>query len=117
MSAEAQTIDPESETASAGATFVRADLHVHTYSDSDAAPEPDLELYIDSAVDNGIDVLGITDHNSAAFARAAIRAAEGKPLLVLPGIEISTHDGHLLALFAPEKVGELDALATQSRRV
>jgi energy-coupling factor transporter ATP-binding protein EcfA2 len=114
MSTEAQTLDPESATVSAGAKFVRADLHVHTYPDSDAAPDPDLEQYIDSAVDNGIDVLAITDHNTAAFAKAAVRAAEGKPLLVLPGVEISTHDGHLLALFAPEKIGELDALAHAS---
>jgi len=95
----------------AGATFIRADLHVHTHQDTDAAPAPDLAAYVDAAVGSGLGVLAITDHNSAQFVRAAIKAAEGKPLLVLPGIEISTHDGHLLAIFSPDALAELDALA------
>lgn len=96
----------------AGARFVRADLHVHTYADTDSDPAPDLSAYIDAAVSSGIDVLAITDHNSTAFVKAAIKAAEGKPVVVIPGIEISTHDGHLLALFDPERVDVLEAFAT-----
>lgn len=94
-----------------GATFIRADLHVHTYQDTDAAPAPDLDAYIDAALNCGLGVLAITDHNTAQFARGAVKAAVGKPLLVLPGIEISTHDGHLLAIFPPGGLAELDALA------
>ncbi len=41
-----------------------------------------------------------------------MKAAEAKTLVVIPGVEISTHDGHLLALFAPEKVDTLEAFAT-----
>lgn len=95
----------------AGASFVRADLHVHTHADSDSVPQPDLPRYIDTAVAQGIDVLAITDHNRTDFVRPALEAAQGKPLLLLPGIEISTHDGHLLALFAPDKVDALEALS------
>ncbi len=95
----------------AGATFIRADLHVHTYQDTDSAPAPDLDAYIDAAVSCGLGVLAITDHNTAQFARGAVETAVGKPLLVLPGIEISTHDGHLLAIFSPDALAELDALA------
>ena len=94
-----------------GATFVRADLHVHTHGDSDAAPHPDLALYVQTAIDRDIQVLAITDHNRVDFVRPALEAASGKSLLVLPGIEISTHDGHLLALFDPEHVAALEALA------
>ena len=53
----------------------------------------------------------ITDHNRVDFVRSALEAAKGAPLLLLPGIEISTHDGHLLALFAPDSVDALEALA------
>jgi hypothetical protein len=95
-----------------GASFIRADLHVHTYPDSATDPTPDLDAYIDAAVASDIAVLAITDHNSARFARDAIRAAGEKPIDVFPGIEISTRDGHLLALFDPEKIGELESFAT-----
>ncbi len=95
----------------AGARFVRADLHVHTYQDTEAAPAPDLDAYIDAAIGCGLGVLAITDHNTAQFARAALKAADGKPLVVLPGIEISTYDGHLLAIFSRDALVELDALA------
>ena len=99
-------------TGSAGARFVRADLHVHTHQDSDNDPTPELEKYIDAAIRNDIEVLAITDHNRVDFVKPAIRAAEEKPLTVLPGIEISTRDGHLLGLFDPDDLTALEAFAT-----
>lgn len=93
-----------------GARFLRADLHVHTHSDSDVDPKPDLAAYIAAAVAQDIEVLAITDHNKADFAREALRVAVGQPVVVLPGVEISTHDGHLLALFDPNSIEQLDAL-------
>lgn len=99
-------------TGSAGARFVRADLHVHTHQDSDNDPTPELEKYIDAAIRNDIEVLAITDHNRVDFVKPAIKAAEEKPLTVLPGIEISTRDGHLLGLFDPDDLTALEAFAT-----
>lgn len=95
----------------AGAEFVRADLHVHTYPDGDLDPAPDVEAYVTAALASGVSVLGITDHNTTRFASAAIKAAVGTGLLVLPGIEVSTHDGHLLALFAPDRLTDLEGFA------
>lgn len=46
------------------------------------------------------------------FVRDAIGAAEEKDIAIIPGIEISTRDGHLLALFDPEKLAELESFAT-----
>lgn len=100
-----------SERRMAGAEFVRVDLHVHTFPDSVTDPDPDLDSYIDAAIAAGVRVLGVTDHNTAQFAVKAVVAAQGKELLVLPGVEISTHDGHLLGLFAPTDVDALAALA------
>ncbi len=93
----------------AGAKFVRADLHVHTYGDSDSSPEPNLDAYISAAEENEISVLGVTDHNSTRFARAAVERSASSSVFVVPGIEISTHDGHLLALFDPEDLDALEA--------
>jgi len=78
----------------------RADLHVHTC----LSPCSDLEMspqgIVQTAVGKGIDIIGISDHNSAGNAGAVIRAAEGTPLLVIPGMEITTaEEVHVLALF------------------
>ena len=98
----------------AGAQFVRADLHVHTLADDrTAAPRPVGE-FVDAAVGAGIAVLGITDHNRVDRVRDAIEAADGKDILVLPGVEISSHDGHVLALFSPESLEALDDLVSQT---
>lgn len=97
---------------SPGARFVRADLHVHTHKDSDKDPAPELDKYIQAALDNDIEVLAITDHNRVDLVKPAIKAAEGTPLTVLPGIEISTRDGHLLALFDPDDLTALEGFAT-----
>lgn len=37
------------------------DLHSHTYFSACGADEP--ELLIEKAIESGIDVLGVTDHN------------------------------------------------------
>lgn len=95
-----------------GSRFVRADLHVHTFAapNEPSRPTVDLPALMATAKARGLSVIGITDHNSVANARAA--AALSMPdLLVLPGIEVSTTDGHLLGLFAPDQVDELEAFA------
>lgn len=96
-----------------GARFVRADLHVHTHKDSDKDPAPDLDSYIAAAIASEVEVLAITDHNRVDFVKPALKAAEGSALTVLPGIEISTRDGHLLALFDPDDLSALEAFATE----
>lgn len=95
----------------AGSRFVRADLHVHTFAAPNEPPRPPVELteLVTAAKSQGLSVLGITDHNSVMNARAAA-ALSSSDMLVLPGIEISTTDGHLLGLFAPDEVDELEAL-------
>lgn len=65
----------------AGARFVRADLHVHLVPDGKEAPSQPIEDYVQAAVDRGIEVLGITDHNTAQFVRSALGSAKGRPIL------------------------------------
>src|SRR5262245_21800760 len=98
----------------AGARFLRADLHVHTFPDNDSEPTADLADYIEKAIDADVAVLGITDHNTTVNVDAAIAAAEGTGILVLPGLEISTHQGHLLALFAPSALSALNEFSSES---
>jgi histidinol phosphatase-like PHP family hydrolase len=55
---------------------------------------------VERAVEMNLDIIAICDHNSAENVRAAVAAAEGKNLTVLPGMEITTvEEAHVLALF------------------
>jgi len=65
---------------------------------------------VDSAVRQGLSVIAITDHNSAANVQTAIdyaRQQHGSRLLVLAGVEVTTSHGHLLAYFSPDRVDDL----------
>lgn len=78
----------------------RCDLHVHTC----LSPCADLDMYpravVDKAVVEKLDIIAICDHNASENAQFVLRSAEGKPLIVLPGMEItSSEEVHLLALF------------------
>lgn len=55
---------------------------------------------VQAALNKGLDIIGISDHNSAANAHAVMLAARRTPLLVIPGMEITTaEEVHVLALF------------------
>lgn len=55
------------------------------------------------AVDLGVKVLGITDHNDASGVPAFRLAAENQPVHILPGFEISSLEGvHILCLYPSE---------------
>ena len=85
-----------------GAQWLKADLHVHTPASSDMDKKWDTataEDLVRIAIEKGLDVIGITDHNIAAWCDSVCQAAEGTTLTVFPGVEISTPQGHLLALF------------------
>lgn len=75
----------------------RADLHIHTVaSDGTAA----VTQVLDRAVELGLDVIAITDHEriDAAVAGRSIAQDRGLPLEVVVGEEVTTLGGHLLAL-------------------
>jgi PHP family Zn ribbon phosphoesterase len=77
-----------------------ADLHVHTC----LSPCGDLQMsprkIVKAALDRGIDMIAICDHNSCENAEAVMRAAARKSLTVLPGMEITSQEEvHIVALF------------------
>jgi 3',5'-nucleoside bisphosphate phosphatase len=79
--------------------IVRADLHIHTVLSPCAAPEMTPAAVVQTARARGLRLLAVCDHNAAANAGAAQRAAE-PPLRVLAGIEITTaEEVHLLGVF------------------
>jgi hypothetical protein len=78
----------------------RAELHVHTVLSPCADVEMIPPLIIQSALDLGIDLLAITDHNSTANISAVQEAAAESGIVVLPGMELQTKEEvHMLCLF------------------
>lgn len=79
-----------------------ADLHMHTiYSYDGTATVP---AVLRRAHEIGLDVIAITDHDEIGGALEAVKLASHYGVEVIPGIEITTADGDLLALFVTEKV-------------
>ena len=79
-----------------------ADLHIHTVRSSDAHIEP-REL-VAAAKRLGLFAIAVTDHNTVAGVRAVVTLARGQDVLVVPGVEVSSRDGHVLALGVSEDI-------------
>ena len=88
-----------------GAKFSRCDLHIHTPSSYDYDGTPSIDEIIDKAIDEGLDVIGITDHNTIGEIDILIKKALDKGLIVFPGVEFSVNCVskiiHVVALFDP----------------
>lgn len=87
-----------------GALFYKADLHIHSYGEGvgsydveDTTNTP--SAIVDTAILKGLKVISITDHNEILNSIAAVQYAADKEILVIPGIEVSTTQGHLLLYF------------------
>jgi len=78
----------------------RAELHVHTVLSPCAGVEMIPPLIVQEALERGIHLIAITDHNASANFTAVWEAAQGTDLTVLPGMELQTKEEvHLLCLF------------------
>ncbi|MGH8047884.1 MAG: CehA/McbA family metallohydrolase [Chthoniobacterales bacterium] len=91
----------------------RFDLHVHSFFSGDAASSP--EQLVAAARAKGLSGIAITDHNSCESAAYCLQHGlsnvEGTPVdgfLVVPGVEVSTADGHLLCIGTtlPDMIGK-----------
>jgi len=62
---------------------------------------------VEEAARRKLDIIAITDHNSAGNCRAVMEAARGSGLVVIPGIEAATREEiHLLGLFPNPEAAE-----------
>ncbi|MEM2402370.1 MAG: PHP domain-containing protein, partial [Archaeoglobaceae archaeon] len=76
--------------------MLKAELHVHSrYSDG----LDSVEKLVREAIKKGIEIISITDHDTLNGSLSAIELVEAEKLeiIVIPGIEVSTRSGHLLA--------------------
>jgi predicted metal-dependent phosphoesterase TrpH len=92
-----------------------ADLHVHTIHSWDGTCTVSAILK-QAAEQAKLDVIAITDHDEIDGALEALDLARVYGIEVIPGMEISTADGHLVALFLKRKIpAGLSLLATVRR--
>jgi len=87
-----------------------ADLHIHTCLSPCATLDMTPRKIVRAARDKGLDIIAVTDHNSAENAGAVMAAAGDAGPSVIPGIEVTTSEEvHILGLFG----GVREALAMQ----
>ncbi len=88
----------------------RADLHIHSGMGDALAPLPELLEHVEHQT--CLDVIAITDHDSLAGGLKAreMAAQKGYHFQVIAGTEVTTLEGHLLALFIEKPVPGLRSL-------
>jgi predicted metal-dependent phosphoesterase TrpH len=94
----------------------RADLQLH--SDLGDGLSSIAEI-LDSAERVGLDVIALTDHDDirGAFALRELATRRSSPVAVVPGVEVTTRSGHLLALWIEDEIPMFCTLADALLRI
>jgi predicted metal-dependent phosphoesterase TrpH len=97
--------------------FSEVDLHLHsTASDGTLSPQELVAL----ALERGLRYIALTDHDSTEGIDAALAAAEGTGLSVIPGVELNTDvpagEAHVLGYYLDHHDRELQRLLTGRRQ-
>jgi len=93
---------------------MKLDLHVHsTASDGTVSPEG----VVERAIAGQLDVLALADHDTVKGVGPAVAAASGRPLQIIPAVEMTSTfaggDIHILGYFVDP---EAEVFARHSRR-
>ncbi|OLC10353.1 MAG: hypothetical protein AUH39_02320 [Chloroflexi bacterium 13_1_40CM_67_9] len=94
----------------------RADLHVHSDLGDGLSS---IEEILDAAERAGLDAIALTDHDDirGAFALRELAARRASPVSVIPGVEVTTRSGHLLALWIEDEVPMFCSLVEAVSRI
>jgi len=97
-------------------TNLHVDLHTHsTASDGELTPSALVQL----ALTRGLTTIALTDHDAVGGLDAAIAAARGTALEVIPGVELSTdvpqNEVHLLGYFMDWHAAHFQAMLEKFR--
>ena len=94
---------------------VRIDPHLHTAASYDGHITP--TALVERALAVGLDGVVVTDHDTVDGARVVADEAADTDLVVLTGCEVSTADGHLLAIGVDDAPDPGQSLLTTARAV
>lgn len=83
----------------------RVDLHIHTVLSPCASLEMSPDNIVKSALEKGINMIGIADHNTTKQCNVVKQLGKESGLAVLCGVEINTKEEvHCLAFFENDKI-------------
>ncbi len=94
----------------------KADLQLHSDLGDGLSS---IEEILDSAERGRLDVIALTDHDDirGAFTLRELAARRSSPVEVVPGVEITTRSGHLLALWIEDEVPMFCSLSDALTRI
>ncbi|HET7319401.1 MAG TPA: PHP domain-containing protein [Nitrospirota bacterium] len=79
---------------------IKADFHVHTCLSPCSSLDMSPREVVNAALQKGIDLIGVCDHNSAENVLAVKKAGRRNGLMVLGGMEVaSSEEAHILVFF------------------
>ena len=81
--------------------MLKLDLHIHSQYSEDGIGTPNEIMKL--VQKKGLHGMAITDHNSIKGSLEALKL-KSKDFVIVPGLEISTRDGHILALGIKEDI-------------
>ncbi|WP_214799599.1 PHP domain-containing protein [Exiguobacterium sp. s50] len=89
-----------------GVRWYKSDLHLHTpasrcFRDREVTPEQ----WVQRCIDQGLDVVAVTDHNTGEYIDRIKEAAANTNLTVFPGVEVTCSESkvHMLVIFEKDK--------------
>lgn len=83
-------------------TFGRADMHMHTDVSDGVASVQDLLAYMTQH--RQLDVIAITDHDRLDASLWAYEHQQAYPFEIIPGVEVTSREGHVLAWWITENI-------------
>jgi AAA domain, putative AbiEii toxin, Type IV TA system/AAA domain len=91
---------------SAGARFLRVDLHIHTYGVSTDVRDPEMNVarILSTARERELDLIAVSDHNAIDSVEPLLAAATEDGPAVVAGVELTTGEGHVLVFFPAESL-------------
>ena len=89
-----------------GVRWYKSDLHLHTpasrcFRDREVTPEQ----WVQRCIDQGLDVVAVTDHNTGEYIDRIKEAASHTNLTIFPGVEVTCTESkvHMLVIFEKDK--------------
>ncbi len=92
---------------------MKFDLHIHSKYSGDSKCEP--RDIIKTAEKRDLDGIAILDHNSIKGYEKAQKV--DTDLIIVPGIEVSTPDGHIIAMGLREEIGKQASISEAIDRI
>lgn len=84
-----------------GSRFYRGDLHIHSHLASHDVTDIEMtpQAIVETAARENLSIIAVADHNEISNVQAAVNAGREVGILVIPAVELSTPEGHLLCYF------------------